>query len=285
MTGWIFILLSAFSSLLIAHFLKISENRGLDTVRVLTVNYFTASFSALLFADKSGFSDAGTGVFPAFLLAILVGIIFILNFFIYSKSVFLNGIGISVAMMRISLIVPVLVSILFFGEFLSYPQFAGVLLVFIILYLLIPGKKGLQNEPLKAGGYLLLLFVGTGIGDTSLKVFEIHFIHLVSKELFMGLVFLTAFCCGLTTLIWKRKLKFRKTELIIGVMIGIPNLLTSLFLISALEMMNGAVVFSAVNLITVAGGTVLGVLYWRDRFLSSQWLGIFLAMIAILLLL
>lgn len=284
MNGWMFILLSASTSLMIAHFLKISENKGLNTVRVLTVNYFIASVSAFVYSDVTQLNEIGSELLPVMLLAFLTGVIFILNFFVYSKSVFLNGIGISIAMMRVSLIVPVLLSIAVYGEILSLKQLAGVLLVFFILYLLLPNKKAIFSGPVKGGGYLLLLFIGTGIGDASLKVFEVEFLSVIPKELFMGFVFLTALLCGILTIVIQGNWKFTKEELLTGTMIGIPNLLTSVFLISALQLMNGAIVFSSVNLITVAGGTILGVLYWKDRFLSSQWLGIFLALAAILLL-
>lgn len=284
MTGWVYIILSATASVLIAHLLKVSESKGLNTVRVLTINYMIAAVAAFMFSDLSQLPLAGVELVPVLILAMLVGVIFILNFFVYSKSVYQNGIGISIAVMRVSLIIPVLLSTLIYGELISNSQITGVLLVFLILFLLIPDKKGWFKGPLKAGSYLLILFVGTGIGDSSLKVFEMEFLQILPKELFMGFVFLTSFFCGAVVLLRNRAWHFQKREIAIGSMIGIPNLLTSVFLISALQLMNGAIVFSAVNLITVAAGTLLGVLYWKDRFLSSQWLGIFLTIVALLLL-
>lgn len=284
MTGWVYIILSATASLLIAHLLKMSESSGLSTIRVLTINYLIAAVAAFVFSDFSQLPKASADLVPVLLLSLLVGVIFILNFFVYSKSVYQNGIGISIAVMRVSLIIPVLLSTLVYGELISIRQIAGISLVFVILFLLIPDKKGWFNGPLKAGSFLLILFIGTGIGDSSLKVFEVEFLQLLPKELFMGFVFLTSFFCGAGVLLRNRSWQFQKREIAIGTMIGIPNLLSSVFLISALQLMNGAIVFSAVNLITVAAGTLLGVLYWKDRFLSSQWLGIFLTIVALLLL-
>lgn len=284
MTGWVYIILSATASLLIAHLLKMSESRGLSTIRVLTINYLIAAVAAFVFSDFSQLPKASADLVPVLLLSLLVGVIFILNFFVYSKSVYQNGIGISIAVMRVSLVTPVLLSTLVYGELISIRQIVGISLVFVILFLLIPDKKGWFKGPLKAGSYLLILFIGTGIGDSSLKIFEMEFLQLLPKELFMGFVFLTSFFCGIVMLLRNHSWQFQKREIAIGTMIGIPNLLTSVFMISALQVMNGAIVFSAVNLITVAAGTLLGVLYWKDRFLSSQWLGIFLTIVALLLL-
>ena len=285
MTGWTFIILCAVSSVLIAHFFKITESRNLSTVNVLTVNYLIATVAAFVMAFRHGSPDVNFGELgPSVILAIFVGVVFIANFFIYSKSVFHNGVGISVAAMRISLLIPVLLSTLWYFELLTFGQWIGVALVFVTLFLLLPNKRKMLREPFSAAWLLPLLFIGTGIGDASLKVYEVEFSATLSKELFMGFVFLTAFIVGLTVILTKKRRKIIKAEWLIGMAIGIPNLLTAIFLIAALERMNGAVVYSAVNVLTVLGATLLGVIRWKDRFTKIQWMGIFLTLISILLL-
>lgn len=287
MTGLLFIVFSAVTSVIIAHFLKITENRSLNTVRVLTVNYFVATSAALLYSLKSGIPELNSEVlYQPFLLSVGVGVIFIANFFIYSKSVHYNGVGISIASMRISLIIPVLLSTLWYLEILTIYQWSGILLVFVILFLLLPNKGEFikTDQLLNKGWLLLLLFIGTGIGDASLKYYEMEYSRLITKDLFMGMVFMTSFWIGLIYVLWKRSWRFTKEEITVGIAIGIPNLLASIFLISALEIMDGAVVYSSVNVLTVLGGTLLGVLYWKDQFSMRQWIGIFLTLGAIILL-
>ena len=287
MVGFLFIVLSAVTSVTIAHFLKVTESRQLNTIRVLTVNYFVATTAACLYAFAKGYPGVNFEIlFQPFLLSIGVGVLFIANFFIYSKSVFYNGVGISIAMMRISLIIPVLLSTLWYLEVLTTHQWTGILLVFITLFLLLPNKKSFikTDQSISNGWLLLLLFLGTGIGDASLKYYEMEYSQTISKELFMGMVFMTSFWIGTIYLIYKRSLKFTKEEISIGFAIGVPNLLTSIFLISALERMNGAIVYSSVNVLTVLGGTLIGVFIWRDKFSTTQWFGIILTLVAIVLL-
>lgn len=284
-TGWIYIILCAASSVLIAHFLKVVENRNLSTVRVLTINYLVATVIAF---STSGFSEAarldiGEGIF-AISLATVVGVIFIANFFIYSKSVFHNGVGISVAAMRISLIIPVLLSTVWYLEFLSAKQWIGVTLVFITLFLLLPNKRKMLREPFSVSWLLVLLFIGTGLGDGSLKIYEQEFSSLLNKEQFMGFVFLTAFIVGLIVVALRRSWNFKKREWLMGIAVGVPNLYTAIFLIEALERMNGAIVYSSVNVLTVLGGTLLGIMKWGDKLTRIQWTGIVLTLITILLL-
>ncbi len=286
MAGWGFIILCASTSVLLAHLFKITEYKKLNTTRVLTVNYFIATLFAAILAIREGvtFPEISELSVP-FIFAMAVGFVFIANFFIYSKSVHLNGVGISVAAMRVSLLVPVFTAILWYQEVLSTLQWIGIIIVFGALFLLLPNKRKLIKEPLSAGWLLVILFIGTGIGDASLMVYEEEFSVEIPKELFMGAVFFAAFLIGSSVLVIRKKTSFNKQEWLMGAAIGIPNLLTSIFLIRALEQLSGAIVYSSVNVLTVLGATFLGVFRWGDQFTKAQWTGIFLALAAILLLL
>lgn len=282
MTGWLFILLSAGCSVIIAHLLKLIEFRNLNTIRVLTVNYITAAAIAWL----TPVTDTGSvfeiqAALPAIGLALFVGVVFIANFFVYSKSVDKNGVGISVAAMRVSLIVPVLVSVFWYLEVISAAQWFGVILVFAAMYLLMPQKKQILKEPLNAGWLLVLIFLGTGIGDASLMVFEEEFMSVITKEQFMGTVFICSFLIGFAYLAIRGQLSFSGKEIWLGILIGIPNLYSAIFLISALEFLSGAVVYSSINILTVLGATVLGILRWRDSLKKLQWAGIMLTLFSI----
>lgn len=282
--AWLFIGLSSGASVLVAHLLRVIEHRKLDTVRVLTMNYLAATLVAFITA---GWNDLvgldWVNITQALGLAGLVGILFIVNFFIYSKSVFHNGVGISVAAMRISLIIPVILSVFWYFELLSYMQWLGVILVFVTLFLLLPDNKSLLKTPYNSAWLLMLLFICTGIGDASLKMYEVEFSRIIEKEQFMGFVFLAAFLVGASVILFQQKGGFTIREVGLGIAIGIPNLYTSVFLIEALERMNGAVVYSSVNVLTVLGGTILGLMRWGDKLTRNQWIGLLLTLFAIFL--
>ncbi len=284
MDAWIYILLSSFCSILVAHLLKFTEYERLDTLRVLVVNYFAASLIALLTVGGVPDIDQQARLIPMMFLAVVVGIIFIANFFIFSKSTHLNGLGISVAAMRLSLIIPVLLSTFWYLEWLEFREWAGVLLVFISLFLLLPEKGSLLKRPLQAGWLLLMIFLLTGIGDSSFKIFETEYYHLLPKEAFMGAVFLTAMVTGILVLTARNNWAFTRREVITGCLLGIPNLYSTLFLIEALALMRGGIVYTAANLLTVLGATLLGIVWWKDRLTSVQWGGIVLTLVSILLL-
>lgn len=288
MIGWLFIVLSSATSVLIAHFLKVVEFKKLSTIKVLIVNYLTATMIAF---STSGAAEMLQPDFHELsgilILAMVTGLFFIVNFFIYSKSVFHNGVGISVASMRISLIIPVLLSTLWYLELLTFQQWMGVVFVIFALFLLLPNKRKMLREPFSAAWLLVLLFICTGIGDASLKVYEREFSALLEKEQFMGLVFFISFLIGIIFLAFRkdRSLSFSMPEIGMGIAIGISNFYTSIFLIEALERMSGGVVYSSVNLLTVLGGTLLGITRWQDKLTGIQWIGIIISIAAIVLLL
>jgi drug/metabolite transporter (DMT)-like permease len=285
MDGWIFILLSSACSVLIAHFLKVTEFKKLSTTRVLTVNYIVASLVAFLSPGGAKIGFDFSQAWPAVTLAVGVGLIFIANFFVYSKSVSKNGVGISVAAMRMSLLIPVLLSTIWYLEVMSWNQWIGFLLVIIALFLLLPNKRSMLREPKSAAWLLVLLFLGTGVGDGSLKVFEVEFSSYVSKEQFMGTVFLSATAIGLMAMVIQKEFSFSMKEIGMGILVGIPNLYSAIFLIQALEVMNGAIVYSVVNVLTVLGATTLGKIRWGDIVTPLQWVGIGASILSILLLL
>lgn len=286
MPGWIYIVLSSACSVFIAHLLKSVEFRRINTLRVLTVNYVAATVIAFYSAYESFETmDPGQISFGAIGLALIVGIFFITNFFIYSKSVYHNGVGVSISAMRISLIIPVLLSTVWYLEMLDIRQWMGVLFVFLALFLLLPQKRNFFKKPFNASWLLLLLFLCTGFGDASLKIFEVEFKNTMVKETFMGMVFFAAMISGFAVMTLKKMWNFNRREIIFGVVIGIPNLYSSIFLIDALMVMNGAVVYTVVNILTVLGGTLLGLLRWGDILTKTQWTGIFVTLLAIVLLL
>lgn len=283
--AYLFILLSAVCSLLIAHFLKVTEVKKLRTLNTLTVNYLVASVFALVL----GFAKAGWSSISLELLflgfCLIVGVFFIANFMVYSKSVHANGVGVTITSMRLSLLVPVLLSILLYNEYLTILKTSGVILVFASLLLLKPKKTEVKIGSFNAGWLLLIIFVLSGFADASLKVYKEEFSTQLNELIFMGMVFLGAFIIGFISILLRKGSVFSKAEFKQGALIGIPNLYSSIFLIYALEDISGSIAYPMVNMLSVAGGTALGLLRWNDTVSSLQWAGLGIALIAILILL
>lgn len=278
--GFLYLTLSVLCSLVIVHLLKVVKYRQARMLPVLTVNYFVATLVASI-SSLGTFSVSELPVWLIF-LTVITGTLFILNFVIYGSSVNRNGVGVSVTAMRLSLVIPVLVSIIGYRERINFLITAGLIGVFIALFLLSRvrnRKKETDWKPL----LLIALFLGTGFSDAALKIFRENGAGFINQDLFMTGVFGTAFIIGITGIILRHQYQIRLNEIGLGVMIGVPNLYSSIFMIMTLKYIEGAVAFSMVNILIVAGGAILGYVYWKDKITKRQFWGIMLGMVSIVL--
>ncbi len=283
--AYFYILLSAGCSLMIVHFLKASEVEKNRTLNTLTVNYLIAAIVAF----GTGFAKAGTVTLPLqwliMIFCLVVGAFFIANFIAYSKSVHLNGMGVTVTAMRLSLLFPVLLSVFYYGEYIGWIKTAGIILVFGSLVLLVPKNNSSRIGNIHAGWLLVIIFAMTGVADASLKVYKEEFSLQLNELQFMGIIFSAAFLIGLVMCLVRKGPVFNGKEIKMGILIGLPNLYSSVFLIYALSDIDGSIAFPLVNIISVGAGTALGMLYWKDKVSSRQWVGLAIAIISIIILL
>lgn len=284
--AYLYLLASSICSLLIAHLLKVTETKQLRTLNTLTVNYLVAAIFALAVGQSTGDGSLATSsTAPIFLFCILVGAFFIGNFVVYGKSVHKNGVGITIAAMRLSLLIPVLVSVILYAEYLGFVKIIGIAAAFGSLILLVPTKRNIKIGKLNASWLLVIIFVLSGFADASLKIYKEEFSLSMNELTFMGLVFAGAFVIGIVFCLFRGRPLLTKKEALLGALIGIPNLYSSIFLIYALGGISGSIAYPVVNILNVLGGTVLGLIVWNDVVSRKQWLGITIALIAIFLLL
>jgi drug/metabolite transporter (DMT)-like permease len=282
--GLIYVAASAACSLAIAHFLKYTGHHRIDILKVLTVNYLIAFGTAAGYSVVQGVSPVP--VFPLWfwIFAVFIGILFISNFFIFGRSVDVNGVGVSVAAMRMSLLVPVLLSMFFYREAITPTKIIGIVLVFAALGILVASRRDLKPGAVGSQGLLLLLFLFSGVADGSMKVYEEEMQHAASEYQFMSVVFFTALIAGLMVTTRRSGLNISRKEAGLGILVGLPNLFTSIFLIRAFAYMDGSVAYALVNVLIVAGGAILGRFFWQDRISSLQLTGILAAIISIVIL-
>lgn len=284
--GFEYIALSVFCSLLLAQIFKYAEKTGHHIIRILLYNYFAAFLISYFTSTewKEPFVAVNEMSITAILLILLLGLVFIINLIIYSRSIHKVGMGISFAAMRMSLIFPIGVSLFVFGETLSLLRYAGVFLALSSLLLLIPQIKRNRISGLSEAWLPLMIFILTGIADTGMKVYEEIYKDDFSENFFLSGIFLASFIFALIMITKKKEMQFNFMELLLGVAAGIVNLYASVFLILALKLLPGTIVFPLVNVTLVVLGTVIGIYFWSDKLNVKQYWGLALAVISIILL-
>ncbi len=200
---------------------------------MLCFNYITCIFFGLYFIPKDYSIPLNSEGFWVMGLGIINGILFLLCLLSNQSNAAKNGATLTATFVRLGVLIPTLLSILFFGETPSTLQvigIGGVVVAFVIM-----GRSSGQETtaPSKiAMKSLLLLMVLGGITDSMSKVFE-ETSSMELEQWFLLLTFSVAcmLCIGIT--IYKRK-RFGWKDCVMGMAVGIPNYLSTLFLLRAL---------------------------------------------------
>jgi drug/metabolite transporter (DMT)-like permease len=134
----------------------------------------------------------------------------------------------------------------------------------------------------------MLLFVGSGIIDTSLKYIEEQFVPVEEVAVFSGSLFAIAAFFGSVLLgikALKKRDSFGFKNIIAGIILGVPNYYSIVFLIKALQTdgFESSTLFTLNNVAIVIVSSIVGLILFRERFSNNNKIGVFLAIIGIIL--
>lgn len=242
----IWLLLATLCSASIALVFKYSEGRGLNRYAVTSVNYLTAVLVSAGLAGLSGVKF--TTISAGFGIGIPAGICFFLSFVYYQASVKESGAGLAGMFGKLGILMPMILAMLLWKEYPSTLQSLGILLAISAIGIVNLRDKG-QNESFKST--LILLFLFGGLAEFSNKLFQ-RYGTSDEKAFFLLIVFAVAFLVSLAAAIRQGK-KLQPADVLTGVLVGVPNLFSSFFLIRALDDLPTAVVFPVYS----AGSMVL----------------------------
>jgi hypothetical protein len=296
----IFLVLAVACSTGIAVIFKVTGDR-FDLIALLTVNYLVALVTAVVRLQIDG-SPEGFISHPAMLaLGVTLGALFIGSFSLFSIAIGVAGISLATATMRLSVALPFLASWWVWGEVPTTGQALGLAAAALAFLLIsrpsapastartaqIGTSAGSAKGPLFIAGVLVLLFVIGGTVDTTLKVFEEEFAPFTSRPLFLTMVFSSAFVIGsMITLfrVWRGSVWPPTSILGWGALLGLLNYWSTEFILLALDVLPGTIVFPANNVAIVGCATVLGVLVWHERLSTIKRTGLLVSALALVLL-
>ena len=148
-----------------------------------------------------------------------------------------NGVSVVSVAGKMSVVIPVIFGVVLYDESLSALKIFGIILAVVAVYLA-SVKDDLKKHE-KAGLLLpIILFLGSGAIDTTLKYVEINFVAENEVSLFSGSLFGFAAFFGLIILgikTIKKPEPFGLKNIIAGIVLGIPNYYSIVFLIKALQ--------------------------------------------------
>ena len=283
----IFLLLSILSSSVIFVIFKLYTRYGINTLQAIIINYFIAS-SVGLFIDRQPLDllkITGEAWFPG---TLFLGIMFISIFYLAAITTQRSGLSVVSVATKMSVAIPVLFGIFFFRESAGAIKILGILLALVAVYLTSVKKKEgilIQKKNLL---YPLLVFLGSGIIDTSIKYLETSHVSEADVALFSSTIFAIAGMIGICILIVQKlrgKLEMSFRNFLGGTALGIPNFFSIYFLVLALrtEGFESSAIFPINNVSIVMVSTFLGILLFNEKLILKNWIGIALAILSILM--
>lgn len=273
--------LTILCSTIIALILKYNDSRKGESLSLLLGNYLTASIGGLIMLKTAVVVEYN---FYLFLFGLLMGGMFVSSFFIYTKAVKKAGVSLSTVSSRISVIIPILLSIFFFKEFPSLIQIGGILFAVLTIYLFYRSLQ--KNDSPKHNNHihisLILLLISMGLGDFGMKIFERMQIP-TSKSFFLLTIFFSAFCYTFISMRVKY-VKIDKSAFFLGLILGIPNLFSSFFLIESLKNLSAIIVYPLTNIGIIIATTIGAVLIFKENIKENEYWALLAGCLSIVLL-
>lgn len=268
-------------SVIFFHVIRSAQVRGCNMMVVGVVNYLLASsicFCISLAEGNLSLSDA------TLFWGAVQGVAFIGTYYLICVSMALSGLAIATAFIRLSVVIPVLASIVYWGETPGVYQVLGILFCLASLPLIGTRTRDAQRRgPIRWREVRVvgLLFVGIGIASLASKAFVEADVP-DARTTFMGVLYGVAALGGLGAFLapaWRNEW-FGAWD---GVKMGVVNLAGILTQLIALEQVVGVVVFP----VQASGGLVLNTLFavvvWHERFVRRTLVGMGVAAVGLVL--
>jgi drug/metabolite transporter (DMT)-like permease len=202
---------------------KFIGKRGLEQFPIIIINYITCFVLGNLVLGERHLLRLQTLSTEGFLPLVSLGILFVGTFFLMAKSTNESGAAASSMASKMSMIIPIIASVLFWGETISIQMILGIVLAIASVYIIsrvgqevkVGQEVGPSHPPKKFNVILILVFLGSGTVDTLLNVFKQLNYNQFDNEQKAALTFGGAMVAGL--LVWMLKPKTKpKTKLRMG---------------------------------------------------------------------
>lgn len=279
----IYLIISILASVSVSILLKIVRQKDIDIAQAVAFNYPVAIILSFVFLQPD-FSDFEVG--NTWYLFASLGVLLPLIFVVMGKAVQSAGIVKSDAAQRLSLVLTLMIAFFVWNEPASWQKIAGVGLALVALLFLLQkqtDKKqhGINNKSQTL--YLLLVWLGYGTIDLLFKLISKTSGNAFSTTLTLSFIIATLLIFGY---LFFRKTKFNQASILGGLILGVLNFTNIYTYITAHKHLGDSpsVVFTGMNIGVIALGTLVGLFVFKEKLNKYNYIGIGLALIAIVML-
>ncbi|MEN8119300.1 MAG: EamA/RhaT family transporter [Bacteroidota bacterium] len=281
----IFLILSIISSSLIYVIFKLLDKISIKIFPVIIINYLTAALTGYLFREKD-FSVQEIFTADWIYISIIIGILFIAMFYLIGISTQKAGITVTSISTKMSVVFPMLFSILYYGESLYLLKIGGIFLALLSIILsTIKDKNGVRG--IKNIIFPAVLFLGMGLVDSLVKFNQEEFLQNTGVIESTTVIFAVSAIIGISIQFifnFKANKVLKVSTLLFGILLGLSNFGSLYFLILALnaKFLDSSVVFAINNTAIILIAALVGRFFFKEKLILLNWIGVIVSMIAIL---
>ncbi|MDD4150805.1 MAG: hypothetical protein PHE33_12340 [Bacteroidales bacterium] len=282
------LLLSILASSAVFVIFKFVDKYKSPLINVIVINYIVAA--SLGFIINGSFPAKEIISYNWIIPAIIIGILFIVMFFIIGKSSQKAGIAITTVASKMSFVIPVSFAIIAYNEDAGFLKIAAIIMAVVAVAFSVyvkPTKN--RKSSLLAIILPILLFIGMGIGDSLVIFAKENYVNAGMSSVFTSTVFAFSLISGLIIILARPVLLkgFKKTSTwIFGLTLGAINFGTVYFILLALnkELFPNSVTYGVVNIGIVILTVLIGTVFFKEKLTKLNVIGILLSIVAIILL-
>ncbi len=273
----LFILLSILCSVCVLLVFKICDRKSISSRKTIVVSYFVSAVASVI-----AFSSLANGFYSNwFLPAALEGLAFYGVFRLISKSAETSGLSVTSVASKMSVLIPIFVGIFILNEPSNGLIVLGIIVGLAAVYLS-------AGSGVNTGSWVwpLLVFVGSGLIDSSFKLFQVWGLTEAEFPLFITTVFSFAFLFSFFHLLASKNRNISLNHILAGSALGLSNLGAVYFILLALATpsLESVFVYSMTNFGVVVLATIVAVVAFQERFDFKARVGLASAAVSILVL-
>lgn len=281
-----YLIVTILLNVLLTVIFKLFPRYNINALQAIVVNYWVCVITGSLFLGRFPINAAGFGE-PWVPWAMLIGTGFFTVFNIIAYCTRVDGITTATIANKLSLVIPVLISLFLYSEHAGPLKIAGIVLAFPAVYLTARVKG--EDDKVHNMTWPVLLFIGSGLLDTLVKYSEQAYLHIPEQHaVFPIYTFATAAVVGTCTLLFlvlAKKTRLQPRNIIAGIILGIPNYFSIYFLIVLLHsgflQSSAAIPVNNIGILLVSA--LAGLAFFREKITMYRIAGLLLSILAILL--
>jgi drug/metabolite transporter (DMT)-like permease len=269
---------------------KMCEKYKVNIFQAIVFNYITCVITGS-FVNGSFPVNAEVMHTPWFKWACVMGVLFVSIFNIVGITAQKIGVAVTSVANKLSLIIPVVLSVYLYGESVHGWKLTGVLLALVAVVLTCYQSKE-QNDTKdathKKWEYALpfILFIGSGLLDALINHVQKTYVTEENKNAYLISGFLSAAVIGSTVLLFQYitgRQKFLFKNLMAGIIIGIPNYFSIWCLVRFLKSSpwQSSASIPVNNMGIVLFSSLVAWVLFKEKLSRINWGGIVLSLIAI----